>query len=109
MQTAISINSCYRRAAWHATRWIYNVCEGQDGDRQEKEADQRIRIQVLDQVDQTIANYNHIAIYDTDMPSEGMGSRESSRSFQWVQHEKYPSLLASTGSLNAYNYYVPDK
>lgn len=30
MQTAISINSCYRRAAWHATWWIYNVCEGQD-------------------------------------------------------------------------------
>lgn len=60
MQTAISINSCYRRAAQHATRWIDNVCEGLNEDQSEKEVGQRIHIQVLDQVDKTAPNYNCI-------------------------------------------------
>ena len=84
MQTAISINSCYRRAVRHATWWIYNVCEGQGGDRQEKEVGQSIHIQVPDQVDKTPANYNHIIsqwcyclrLYCADMSSEGMQQKD---------------------------------
>lgn len=85
MQTAISINSRYRRAARHPTWWVRNVCEGQDEDRLEKELGQRIHIQVLDQVYKTTANYNHIIVewcyrrrrHYTGMSSEGCAAGKS--------------------------------
>lgn len=91
MQTAISINSCYRRAVWHATWWIYNVYEEHSGDRQEKEVGQNMLIQVLDQADKTLENYNHIIseqcyclkLYYAVMSSEECG-RDISHGSQWV-------------------------
>lgn len=60
MQTAISINSRYRRAARHATWWVPNVCEGQEGDRKElkwvRESIYRSWIRFI----KTTANYIHI-------------------------------------------------
>lgn len=44
MQTAISINSCYRRAVQHTTRWIYSIRGVQGGHQNEGEKGQQIFI-----------------------------------------------------------------
>lgn len=56
MQTAISINSCYRRAVQHTARWIYGIRGGQGGHQNEGEVGQRIHRQVLSQIGRTRAN-----------------------------------------------------
>mgnify|MGYP001856642579 FL=1 len=43
MQTAISINSCYRRAVQHTARWIYSIRGVQDGHQNEGEMGQQIQ------------------------------------------------------------------
>lgn len=56
MQTAISINSCYRRAVQHTVRWIYSIRDVQDGHQNEGEMGQWIHRQVLSQIGRTRAN-----------------------------------------------------
>lgn len=89
MQTAISINSCYRRAVQCAAPGICNICEGQDGDQWEAVVGQRTHRHVSDQVDKTTANDEHIICslcYHLRAYYVGM-SREEARGTQilrWV-------------------------
>lgn len=56
MQTAISINSCYRRAVQHTARWIYSIRGVQDRHQNEEEMGQQIHRQVLSRIGRTGAN-----------------------------------------------------
>lgn len=103
MQTAISINSRYRRAARCAAPRIYKICEGQDGDQWEMVVGQRSHRWVLDQVDKTAANDEHInfalcyslRVYYVDMSSEGGSTTQSPLSFQWDLLTEHLGLLTA--------------
>lgn len=68
MQTAISINSCYRRAVQHTARWIYSIGGVQDGHQNEGEMGQQIHRQVLSQIGRTRANATSL-LFNGDLPS----------------------------------------
>ena len=69
MQTAISINSCYRRAVQHTTRWIYSIRGVQGGHLNEGEMGQQIHRQVLSQIGRTRANAMRL-LFNGDVVSE---------------------------------------
>lgn len=90
MQTAISINSCYRRAVQHRARWIYCTCGVQGGHQNKGEMGQQIHRQVLSQIGRTRANGTRL-LFSGDVVSEWLSiTQESNRSaavFYGFEHE----------------------
>lgn len=69
MQTAISINSCYRRAVQHTAQWIYSIRGVQGGHQNKEEMGQQIHRQVLSQIGRTRANATRL-LFNSDVVSE---------------------------------------
>lgn len=69
MQTAISINSCYRRAVQHRARWIYCTRGVRGRHQNEGEMGQQIHKRVLSQIGRTRANATRL-LFSGDVVSE---------------------------------------
>lgn len=90
MQTAISINSCYRRAVQHCARWIYCARGVRGGHQNEGEMGQQIHRQVLSQTGRTRANVTRL-LFSGDVVSEWISitqqSKRSAAVFCGFEHE----------------------
>lgn len=102
MQTAISINSCYRRAVQHRARWIYCTRGVRGGHQNQGEMGQQIHWQLWSQIARTRANATRL-LFSADVVSRVTVYHTTDKSlgccFLWVWARRRQSLECTWGPL----------